>query len=184
MCYVDADRLDDLKDAAERLEKLNPDLINGWIFLGHHAYLSSNYQAAHEYFDRAIQIGQYFLRSPISIFLAQTYYRLGDEEDTARALATTRQLVEARLAAGDEGWEPWLDMASVNAMEGDKEEALSCLRKAIDAGFFTPNLIYRDTLAEVLSDTPEFQQIMKDLESERDDMRRKVEEMEKEWEQK
>jgi hypothetical protein len=39
-------------------------------------------------------------------------------------------------------------------------------------------------ITETLSDSPEFQQLMKELESQRDEMRRKVEKMERELEQK
>jgi tetratricopeptide (TPR) repeat protein len=184
-CYAAADRLDDMKGIAERLEELTPDLLNGWRYLGHHAYLSSNYQDARDYYDRAIQIGQYFYRSTGSISLAQAHFRLGDEDNARRALTKTRQLVDARLAGGDQGPEPWMDLAAANAMEGNTKEALNCFRKAIDASgcFVSWKLTYSDVLTETLSDHPGYQQLIKDLDSKRIEMRLQVEKLAQQWEQ-
>ena len=105
-------------------------------------------------------------------------------EEVESALAASRQLSEARIAVGEEGYEPQLDMALVNAIEGNTEESLRCLRKAFDAGgvYVLWILTFYDMITEALAEDPEYQQLMKEYESKKDEVRRRVEALEKESE--
>jgi tetratricopeptide (TPR) repeat protein len=178
-------RLDDLRETGERLAGLAPDLVSGWLAQGGSAYLSSDYMAARGYFEKANQISPFYYGWPgATPFLAQTCLKLGDQEEARRLIDLCRRRVEARLTAGDEGVQVMLNMAVVCAMEGDTSEALDYLQKGMQAGGITLLLWIRccePLLTETLSDIPEFQQLMKELESRRDELRRKVEDLEKEF---
>jgi len=85
----------------------------------------------------------------------------GTGDEAARALETSIELDQARLARGDEGPMPRYDLAAAHALRGDHETALRWLREAIDAGWWYPDLARRDPLFGKLRDDPDFVGMMR-----------------------
>ena len=70
----------------------------------------------------------------------------------------------------------------VHAIRGEKDEALLWLQKAIDAGYDNYTWMSVDPAFENLRDDPRFRQMIAEMKSKVDEMRRRVRELEKEWE--
>ena len=71
-------------------------------------------------------------------------------------LGSSERIDRERLAGGDEGWMPHIDLAAVEAIRGDARAACQSLRAAIAAGWRYPALAVRDRLLESLHTDPEF----------------------------
>jgi hypothetical protein len=68
-------------------------------------------------------------------------------------------------------------------MRGDKEKAVEWMQKAANSGWTWYDDALKSPLYEVLRDESRFQNIIAEVKAKVDVMRRRVEEMEKEWEQ-
>lgn len=71
-----------------------------------------------------------------------------DRAEAEVQLASSEQIDRARLAGGDEGYMPHIDLAAVAAIRGDARAACTSLRSAIDAGWRYASLAARDRLFE------------------------------------
>jgi protein kinase/serine/threonine-protein kinase len=104
-------------------------------------------------------------------------YILLNEGEPERGKALLELSAGIRLKRIDEGndeFYPRYDLALINAIRGDKDEAIFWLRKAVEAGWRDYLLAQKDPWFEDLRDEGEFQEIMKDVENQVAEMRARV----------
>jgi hypothetical protein len=77
--------------------------------------------------------------------------------------------------------ETLVDHAKVYAIRGEKDEVYLWLQKAIDGGYRWYDWRVEDPAFENLRDEPRFQKMMAEIKYKVDEMRRRVERLEKEW---
>jgi hypothetical protein len=92
--------------------------------------------------------------------------------------AQSLQFNQRRIDAGDQSHFPSADLAFVYAIQGRKEEAYDWLQKAINAGNRWYYLLLKHPLLENLHNDQQFTQMMEQIKTEVDEMRRNVEVME------
>ena len=83
-----------------------------------------------------------------------------------------------RIEQGNEGWDTREYIAMIYALQGNKEEALKWLQKAVDAGWYHYRYIVRHPMLENVRDEPRFKEIIEKTKAKVDEMRRRVEKME------
>ena len=87
---------------------------------------------------------------------------------------------EKRMENGDESMGPRYDLAEVEAMLGNREEAYQWLQKAVEAGWVNYRFIELDLCFEDLRGDDRFKQMVANLRTRVDEMRRRAEEMDTE----
>ena len=92
------------------------------------------------------------------------------------------QQAEEQLRAGEGGAGPYLMRANVSALKGVRENACRYLRQAFEKGGFRQPQEFTG-FPENLQDAECFQQLVADIRSQDAEMRRRLRELEKEWEQ-
>jgi tetratricopeptide (TPR) repeat protein len=112
--------------------------------------------------------------------LGYVYWKTGRPDKARKMFARSIEGDQKALAQGDE--RPWIvyDIAAINAIQGKKTEAYDWLQKAIDAGWRSYRYAEIDPVLENLRDDGRFKQMMADVKAKVDEMRKRVEEMEKE----
>jgi len=150
---------------------LTPDSQSALVLAGRAELLSGNYELAEQHYQRAIEI------RPTRENLTYQGYIYWKKEliDEARKLFTqSLALAENQLEQGDEiHWIPY-NIATVNAIQGNKKDAYKWLQKAIDSGwrFFRRGL--RDPLLENLREDEQFKQMMAQVKAMVDEMRQRI----------
>ncbi len=147
------------------------------LFLAAYAeFLSANYSRAEEYYDKMMAIDSTWGCSS----LGYIYWKTGRKDEAQRMFSLALRNDEDRLEQGNEDPDILVDMAEVNAVLGKKAEACELLQKAIDAGW--RNYRYAEVVPffENLRDEDRFKQMMASVKAKVDEMRRRVEDMEKE----
>jgi len=130
---------------------------------------SGHYEKAQEYYQK---IGA----QPIE--LGYIYWKAGRKDEASELFQTNLDRLQKRLEQGDEGNDTRLSMAAIYAVQGDKEEALKWLQKAIDAGWRDYRYISRYPLLENIRDDERFKRSIDDLKAKIAEMRRRVEQLE------
>jgi tetratricopeptide (TPR) repeat protein len=113
--------------------------------------------------------------------LGYAYWKQGKRDQALKnfnqGLECDRKYLEQwSEVAGD----PTYDIAAIKAVQGDKPEAYKWLQKAIDARWRDYRFGLIDPLFENLRNDEQFQQMMAPVQSKVDEMRKRVEEVEKE----
>ena len=106
-------------------------------------------------------------------------WQKGERDEAQKLFAQSLALNEAEVEAGNQSSRPLTDTARIYATQGNNEEALRWLRKAVDAGYAGTN----DPTWTSLQSESGFQQMKSEVDVELAKMRQRVEEMEQEWEQ-
>jgi TolB-like protein/Tfp pilus assembly protein PilF len=110
-------------------------------------------------------------------------WRLGDQSAAQKLFSESIGICEEQVESGNQRYVFRSILAKVQAVQGEKDEALRWLQEAIDAGWRWYDRAQRDPLWENLRDEPRFQQMMAEVKAKVDEMHLRVEEMEKEWEE-
>jgi hypothetical protein len=108
------------------------------------------------------------------------YWKTGRKDEARKMFARGLTNDEEELARGSESCGLPLDLAEINAIQGNKPEAYKWLQKAIDAGWREYRWAATDPLLENLRNDDKFKQMMADVKAKVDEMRKRVKEMEKE----
>ncbi|MEE8114201.1 MAG: tetratricopeptide repeat protein, partial [Nitrososphaerales archaeon] len=136
-----------------------------------------DYAKAEEYFRQALSVGS--KGSGIRYTrLGHVLWRTGQQDEAQELFNHSLQLDQSELDQGNQTYFPRYDMACLNAVQGNKEEAYEWLQKAIEAGWRQSHVALKDPLLENLHNDARFQQMMAQLKGQVDEMRRRVELME------
>ena len=133
------------------------------IFSGHN-------EKAQEYYQK---IGT----QPVE--LGYIYWRAGRRDEARKLFQENIDRLQKRLEEGDETWGIWASMAAIYAIQGNKEEALRWLEKAVEAGEWDYRFISRYPLLENIREDGRFKRISDDIKVKVTEMRRRVERLER-----
>jgi tetratricopeptide (TPR) repeat protein len=112
--------------------------------------------------------------------LGYVYWKTGRYDDARKMFARSVRIHRMQLERGVEyGFVPY-DLAAINAIQGNREEAYGWLQKAIDAGWREYRAAESDPTLENLRGDERFKKMMADVKAKVDEMRRRVEEMDRE----
>jgi hypothetical protein len=94
-------------------------------------------------------------------------------------LSQRLDLAQKESEQGNETWVIPYDVAAINAIRGNKKETYRWLQKAINAGWRDYRMGSIDPVFENLHDDAKFKQMMAEVKAMVDQMRKRVEDMEK-----
>jgi serine/threonine protein kinase/Tfp pilus assembly protein PilF len=161
-----------------RAQSIAPDRPTELTVSADVALLRGDYVKARGYYEKAIEIapdGFSYLDNTLVVPLGLAYWKTGQRDKAKQAFASALDVAQTRLKEGDERSEWRHSIAAVHAAQGDKEEAYRWLQKSIDAGYRDYRRASKNPLFESLHGDQRFEDIMADLKTMVDDMRRRVE---------
>ncbi len=145
---------------------------------------------AAEYFDRALRLPHETIFDPdvsnlfVHDFLrwgalpalnrAHLYLKSGDGQASAALLTECEHYLDAVEQLVPDLPSARYVRASMQAIQGNKEEALSLFREALDMGWVRPWYVELDPNMDSIHDGPEFQAILKDMNARVAEMRERV----------
>jgi len=180
-------KLDEANEISQDLLSVAPHHPMSWGFAGYVSHMAEDYSAAVKYFQKAVDLAPTGIlgegRLSYSTYLATAFWKMGERAEAEKLFEQSLQMDKARLEAGDETFRPCFDMAMIYAMRGEKDEAYRWLEEAIDRGFRFYDFVTKDPSWSDLHNDKRFQQMMAEVKADVDEMRSRVEEMEREWEQ-
>jgi protein kinase/serine/threonine-protein kinase len=147
-----------------------PDYPGAFRYAALAELFSGHCEKAQEYYQK---IGE----KPIE--LGYIYWKTGKKDEARKLFQENLARLQKRLEEGDEGIGIRTSMAAIYAVQGNKDEALTWLEKAVDAGWRDYNYASRYPLFENIRDDERFKRIMDDLKAKVAEMRRRVEQMER-----
>ena len=168
------------KQSIGRVESIlasDPDNIMSLGLMGDAEVLLGDYPRAEECFARTVAIDSVYGNS---IGLGYVYWKTGRQKEAQKMFARSLEVHRKQLTQGDEGSNVPYDMAAIYAIQGDKTEAYEWLQKAIDAGWRYYRSAEVDPTLENLRGDDRFKKMMADVKAKVDEMRKRVEEMDKE----
>jgi len=131
---------------------------------------SGHYEKAQEYYQK---IGE----QPIE--LGYIYWKAGRKDEARKILKINLDRLQKQLEQGDESNGIGFSIGAIYAVQGNKDEALKWLQKAVDAGWRDYPYISRYPLLENIRDDERFKQMIADTKAKVTEMRRRVEQLEK-----
>jgi tetratricopeptide (TPR) repeat protein len=133
---------------------------------------SGNFERAQLYYQNSINI--YSSRGNL-IGLGYIYWKKEQLDEARKLLNQALDLCQKQLEQGSERPLVPYDIAAINAIRGNKEEAYKWLKKAIDAGWREFRLGQRNPFLENLREDEQFKQMMSRVKAMVDEMRKRVE---------
>jgi len=131
---------------------------------------SGHYEKAQEYYQK---IGE----QPIE--LGYIYWKAGRKDEAKKLFQGNLDRLHKRLEQGDESNDIGVSMAAIYAVQGNRNEALRWLQKAVDAGYRYYRYISRYPLLENIRDDERFKRIIDETKAKVAEMRRRVEQLER-----
>jgi len=111
--------------------------------------------------------------------LGYIYSKTGRKDEAREQLQTILGRLNQRIEQGDESNGIMFSLAAIHAVQGNKEEALRWLEKAVHTGWRYYNYASRYPLLENIRDDERFKRLMDDVKAKVGEMRRRVEQLEK-----
>jgi eukaryotic-like serine/threonine-protein kinase len=158
--------------AVEQTQKflaLSPNVPSAFIYSGRAELFSGNYEKAQEYYQKS---------GSGHVELGYIYWKTGKKDEAKKLFQKLLDLLQKQLEQGDEGYGIRSSMAAIYAIQGNKEEALKWLQKAVDAGWRNYRYILRDPTLENIRDDARFKQIIDITKAKLAEMRERVGKME------
>jgi adenylate cyclase len=131
-----------------------------------------NYEKALTLYERGLStesgLGAWFIAADGKaelVHMANAYLKTGDPESGNKLLAESRAFLEKLREQGLGTPQSYYFEASLNALGGNRQDALAALRKAIDLGWRRSWYARIDPTLESLRDTPEFKKMMVEVDA-------------------
>jgi len=161
----------------ERMRVSFPENVFSWQRSAEVERAAGNWEATQEYLEKAVDLsgdGQTFPK----LMLAQMLQRDGDSHDDTRAATILIDDFEratlSSINSGHEAWfYPW-NMAYVQALRGNNQEALDWYEQAVEAGRRRYEWDELEPAFALLRDEPRFQAALDQQRQQRVDMRARV----------
>jgi serine/threonine protein kinase/Tfp pilus assembly protein PilF len=134
-------------------------------------FFSGHYEKAQEYYQK---IGE----PPVE--LGYIYWKTGRKDEAKKLFQENLDWLQKRIEQGDDSIDTRFSMAAIYAVQGNKDEALKWLQKAVDAGWRYYNFASRYPLLENIRDDERFKRIIDEIKAKVAEMRRRVEQLEAE----
>jgi eukaryotic-like serine/threonine-protein kinase len=90
---------------------------------------------------------------PLTVRLRVAHFakERGDARRAAELIAEAERLARERIEAGEELWQPALELAAVAVLRGDQDEAFEWLARGFDAGYRQPAFLERNVVLAPLA---------------------------------
>jgi TolB-like protein/Tfp pilus assembly protein PilF/predicted Ser/Thr protein kinase len=164
---------------AEELLSMAPDRPSALDSAGDVELFSGNFERARGFYERAKELSTEKLTRMTStshiLGLGYVYWKEGRREEATQMFEEYANAAKGWLEQGNEWNNIPYNMASIDAVKGNKEEAYVWLRKAIDAGWRNYLLAESDPMLENLRGDEQFKKLMAEMKAIVDDMRKRVE---------
>ena len=164
-------------DQAQKVLSIQSDDPAGFYLAGSAELLRGNLAEAERYFEKGIAVDSVY--GP-NTELGYVYWKAGRRDEARKLFARSLRSDQKQLDEGSEIESPRYDMARINAIQGDKTESYKWLQKAIDTGWRDYRRGEIDPLLENLRNDDRFRQMMAGVKEQVNEMRKRVEEAEKE----
>jgi TolB-like protein/Tfp pilus assembly protein PilF/predicted Ser/Thr protein kinase len=184
LLYLAQSRDEQAKEQVEKMAALVPGEIRIIEGAGQIYGLMGNFAAAKPCYQRALQIEASVATDPRSLCAIGLGHVLLKEGQQQQAHKLLDSALSARIKAIDAGSsedsEIFYYTAAIYAIRNNKAEAYKWLQKAIDAGWRDYRTALRDPWFENLRGDDRFKQMTAQVKTQVEEMRQRVEEMEKE----
>ncbi len=174
-CYLAQGKYKQAVEHSQKYLSLVPNYLSGLNRAGLAELLSGNYEQAEQYYQKSIEIRP---TETNLTYLGYIYWKRERQNEARKLLNQSLFLCQKELEQGNEYWLIPYNIAAINAIQGNKEEASRWLQKAIDAGWRDFRLGMRDPLLENLHGDEKFKQMMAEVKAIVDEMRKRIEESE------
>lgn len=131
-----------------------------------------NLGAARQYLEEAA--GLVSRDVPPDERLAYVYWKLGETERAQELLHQLEEQRQREIKRGDEGYRPYVELAEIYAIRGQRDEALLWLQGAIERGWRLVHSARRDPLYESLRSDPRFEHMLAGVAAEVERMQLRV----------
>jgi non-specific serine/threonine protein kinase len=179
--YFFQGRLEEAAETSQRMLALSPGDPTTQLYAGFPAYFGGDLPRAREHFQSACELAPETFSQPFryATWLGVLLWEMGEQAEAKKLFAQSLALDESDLEAGNQSSLPLTDIARIHTIQGNHEEALHWLRRAVSAGFLQLDFPYWTNLHS----EPQFQQMKAEVDARVAEMRRRVEDLEKEWEE-
>lgn len=181
--YLAQGKFQQATDQSRKILSIVPDDVVALSMAGNAELFSANYAQAKQYFEKAISISSSgftrFTGRSNTTGLGYIFWKTGKQAEARKMFNRSLNEDLKELEQRNEWNALPYDLAAINAIQGNKQEAYKWLQKAIDAGWRDYRIGLKDPLLGNLRNDEQFQQMMAQVKAKVDEMRKKVEEMEK-----
>jgi len=164
-------------ERAEKILASDPNEVRALTTIGNAQLMLGNYPRAEEYLAKSVSIDS--LHGDTTN-LGYVYWKTGRQDEAREMFARSLEVDQKELSQGNEGYRVLHELSQINAIQGNKAEAYTWLQKAIDAGWRFYKGAEVDPTLENLHGDDKFKKMMADVKATVDEMRKRVEEMDKE----
>ncbi len=139
---------------------------------------AGNDEAAKELFQKAVALDPigYAWGRRYATVLGYLLWREGQRDSARARFEKSASMDQEEIAQDTEASDPYYDLAALNAVQGNTREAYEWLQKAIDNGWVDYQFSLHDPLFENLRQDERFKQMMAQLETKMEEMRKRVKE--------
>ena len=157
---------------AEKMLELSPDDPKSHFAVGIAALIAQDFAAVRERFETAYALAPevFFGDSRFATHLGGMLLWIGETDRAGQLFAESLRRDEADLAAGDQSFRPLVDTAKIHAMQGDLQESLRWLRRAVGVGYVGLD----DPVWGSLQSDPDFSQMKTEIDAKLADMRERL----------
>jgi len=162
----------DFQKAVQQIQKflsLSPNVPDALWYAARAELFSGNYEKAQEYYQKS---------GSGLVELGYIYWKTGKKDEARKLFKESLDRLQKQIEQGDEYYDTREYIAMIYATQGNKEEALRWLQKAVDAGWRYYRYILKHPMLENIRDEPRFKEIIEKTKARVDEMRRRVEKME------
>jgi serine/threonine protein kinase len=181
--YIEQKMYDQALELCQPILETSPDNIFTLGCAGDAELLSGNYEEARIHYERLSELSErsfaQFSGESHVTRLAHIYWRTGQLEKAHEILSQRHDIAIKELDKGNELWGVPYEIAAIYAIQGDTSEAYGWLQKAIDAGWRNYQMCLIDPQFEIFHGQRRFEQMMAGVKAVVDEMRKRVEEMER-----
>jgi tetratricopeptide (TPR) repeat protein len=172
-------RMDLAREHARLLEEIGPEDPSALVWAAVPDIYSGDFEAATEKLERAVSMFREHSSEPIPGFpatvLAYVYLKTEHSEEAEELLKEAEERERLNFERGVEVWGVAYNMATTRSMQGNKDEALEWLDKAVDMGWRNYKEAVRNPLLESLHGDERFNDVISRARALVDEMRQRVE---------
>jgi serine/threonine protein kinase/Flp pilus assembly protein TadD len=177
--YLAQGNFDKARTHSQKALSLAPDEMDTLLWAGDVELYSGNVPQAKQYYEKAMERCSKEMRGVTCMVVASclgyTNWRTGEKQEAQRLFGDALEIAEGMLKEGSESREVPYYIASINAVQGDKEGAYVWLKRAIDAGWRDYRLGCVDPLMESLRNDEQYKLMMATVKGMIEQMRRRTE---------
>ncbi len=171
--YLLAGDFEQARVLAERMRVSYPESVFSWQRSAEIERAAGNWDAAQEYVEKAVELSGNFQTFP-KLMLAHMLQRRGDKQAAVSLIDDFERATLVSINNGHEAWFYRWNMAFLQALRGNKQEALDWYEQAVEAGRRRYEWDEFEPAFDSLRDEPRFQAALEKQSLQREDMHARV----------